>query len=112
MRIICTLLIFSGQPNPEWTIDNESTQRSILDLIQHLPVRQPAPEIPSKLGYQGCRFKIDGVQWSIQQGIVRQGQPGNLHFFADPDRQLEKAILRTAPPSYSALVDSLLASEF
>lgn len=112
MLINCTLLIFSGRPNPEWIIDDESVQNSLLALIQRLPARQPAPEMPSILGYQGCRFQIDGVQWSVRQGIVRQGQPGNLHFFSDPDHQLEKALLRTAPASYSTLADSLLASEF
>lgn len=108
----CTLLIFSGRPNPEWSIDDEAVQRSLLDRLDHLPTRSPAPEPPSRLGYQGCRFQIDGADWSVQQGIVRQHQPGNPRTLIDTDRTIERALLRSAPASYSALIDGLLASEF
>ncbi|AQG80562.1 hypothetical protein AWR27_15265 [Spirosoma montaniterrae] len=83
-----------------------------MERIRLLPARSDTPEQPSKLGYQGCRLQTDDQYWSVREGIVRQESPGQPRGFSDPDRQLEKMLLQTAPSAYSALAYSLLSSEF
>jgi len=86
------LLLYSGVPDPTWTLD--ATQVDALTaLIDALGARDPA-EMPTHLGYRG--FRVDGLEdtrLTVAAGIVERRTGSASAYFADPERTVERCLL-------------------
>lgn len=92
------LEIYSGQPNPTWSLTPDETAefaRRLADLpprLRHHPVQQG-------LGYRGLRVPLrsTGEALTISGGlVVREAADGSVQQFDDAQRQLEAWLLHTA----------------
>lgn len=91
--------MYSGRPDPAWGVSAEAVQafEAIWDGLE--PSSERARVLPAPLGYRGCFVKADDVLWECYHGVgklVRSGGPDQ--FRLDPERQLERWIVRSAPP--------------
>lgn len=93
--------IFSGMPNPEWTL-SEKQAKTLLDRLSALP---PAEECPraGNLGYRGLIVRIRresrlDMHVYIYNGCVEVERSGSSAFFADPNRGLERYLVTTGEP--------------
>ncbi len=105
--VICR--IFSGRPDPEWTIDE-----SILDEMEQLwAALTPADSelrIPSKLGYRGFQIYRNGDEkWLVYGEMVMRTVRKQLEVRIDSDKSLEKMLLSTAPGGLD--LDKLIEEE-
>jgi hypothetical protein len=88
---IATLLIYSGRPDPSWSL----TQEDLDQLAAIAATLSPADGTPPEgdLGYKG--FRVTGPQgtWRANAGVVAtpQATPGTS--LADPDRLVERFLL-------------------
>jgi hypothetical protein len=93
-----TASIYSGRPDPEWTVPADVAGRlaSAWDRLSDVPERRQAE--PPGLGYRGCTLTApDGRRWHAYGGVVVL-RAGALHQAReDVDRAFEKALLATAP---------------
>ena len=94
-----TLDIFSGRPNPTWTLTEAQTrqlERRVTGLSAKLP---EAPDIPD-LGYRGIRVTLPGqprtVELTVARGGIEVQRNGSVTHFSDADRQMERWLLQTA----------------
>jgi hypothetical protein len=99
MKIEVELDVFSGRPNPRWTLDTELAQR-VADLLQ----KQGHPKVASLpsaiLGYRGFVLQIDDERpltasvIRVCGGIVSTGSGQGATHFAIP--ALESMLLEDA----------------
>jgi hypothetical protein len=107
--------IFSGRPNPVWTLSGvERTQ--FLEKLAALPGAPPL-ELATNLGYRGFILRITN---SAEQSVVRI-QRGKVHvvragkdlYYTDPNRGLERWLLQSGraslDPSIYAIVERELS---
>jgi hypothetical protein len=89
------LNIFSGRPDPNWTITDTETEE-LISLIQNLPTTKTS-QFPENLGYRGLTVKLNenGDFIKVYQGIGEYQHQGKSQFFQDNNRQLEKKLLGT-----------------
>lgn len=89
--------IFSGRPNPVWTLP-ESGVNSLFEKISKLPP-SPALKLPSQLGYRGFAIHLlenaQEVHIQVQNGTVLISREDVVSFFADPGRKLERWLLES-----------------
>lgn len=92
------LNIFSGRPDPTWTITNTEIAH-LISQVQKLPATQPK-EFADNLGYRGFTVRLNSNDGFIKvyQGICEYQLQGKSQFFHDEDRQLEKQLLATGKP--------------
>jgi len=98
-------LVFSGRPDPAWTLDADAVDgvRAALDA---LPPPEPVPAargVSRRLGYRGSFVAApDGRRWTAFAGFVHEDPAprGGARRVVrrDDGRVLERAILATAPP--------------
>jgi hypothetical protein len=96
-----TLHIFSGRPDPAWTLapaqDAELRQR-----LQALPVTRQPFDAPGGLGYSGFELLLPAADGqpaqrvSVWKGVMRVEADGEITVLADEDRGLERWLLDTA----------------
>jgi hypothetical protein len=99
-RIEVELDIFSGNPNPAWTLsDADSAQ--FLEKLATLPAASPA-EFDTNLGYRGFIVRIANATESsvvrIQRGMVHVLRAGKDLYYSGAQRDLERWLLRTGQP--------------
>lgn len=107
--------IFSGRPNPAWTLSGEET-RELLGMLENLPsTNTRSPE--AGLGYRGFvvsfqdqRRRVTTVR--IHGGTVERSVGESSEFFADKDRKLERWLLDTGqskldPSVFTAVSEKL-----
>ena len=87
--------VFSGMPNPEWTIAGELLVQLKL-MLEHLPAAAGALPEPPGLGYRGLILQFspeEGISGPLRlfQGYVL-GPEGS---WLDTDRGLERWLLQT-----------------
>jgi hypothetical protein len=102
--------VFSGQPDPAWSIPDEDGHR-IAALWAALPAVGQAPPSRPCLGYRGA-FVDDGEHrsWAAHEGFVSLQRGRSCEWRADPERRFERTITCTAPEgALSAPVRELLA---
>ena len=100
-RTRVTLLVFSGRPNPSWSL----TQAQDAELMQRLnalaPADRPFDEY-QRLGYAGFGLLLPAIENQPQQnvevfdGIVRVHTDDLVTLVADENRALERWLLDTA----------------
>ena len=93
-----TLDVYSGRPNPSWTISAALTAEA-LRRIRALEPAAASEETPDALGYRAVRLdaRPEGVETSVTVGggvvVFVQGQ--KTQHFRDRGRALEKWLVET-----------------
>jgi len=92
--------IFSGMPNPTWTLTDREADR-FTQRLAALPPAQ-ARALSGNLGYRGfivqCTQGTDTQSIRIQRGLVQISKNDGTVYAADPDRGLERQLLDTGKP--------------
>lgn len=102
-----TALLFSGRQNPEWRL-TASQQKKWMVLWQHAPLKNTAVEIPSILGYTGCRLHHnEHSHWQLYNGCVSFFENDNIFSKKDEDRQMELFLLSTAPEEVKEILKEM-----
>ena len=110
--------VYSGRPNPTWELTHADAER-FRALVAALPRRSGSgPASSEGLGYRGLRVTVtaDGAieRFSIAKGVVtvESAAVADQPTLRDPDRALEKWLLRTGRDQLGAdLLEHLLASQ-
>ena len=95
-RWIAGAKIFSGRPDPIWTISQEIAGK-LLRVWDRLTPHRGAIPTPPGLGYRGCFLQERQLdrRWEAYEGVVSLG----AEIRSDPHRSFESALLNTAPPN-------------
>jgi hypothetical protein len=88
---IATLLIYSGRPDPSWSLTQEDLDHLAAIAATLAPAQGTPPE--GDLGYKG--FSVAGPQgtWRANAGIVATPLSAPDTSLADPDRLVERFLL-------------------
>jgi hypothetical protein len=85
--------IFSGRPNPTWTL-SPADDKTLRERLAALPAASPA-DLHTNLGYRGLVVHLpDSVVVRLQRGHVRT-DGADPQAKADPERGLERWLLET-----------------
>jgi hypothetical protein len=108
-----TLDIFSGRPNPTWTL-TEAQTRDLQSRLTRLSTKlRTAPDVPN-LGYRGVRVRVETSELTVARGGVAIESTGSVVHFVDADRQLESWLLHTAqgkvPPDILKIAEADLSA--
>jgi len=98
-----TLDVFSGRPNPTWTLTNEQTFLFLNDVSQIKTTTDNLQNYPEKiLGYRGFVVDEKGDKdltlksFDIYNGAIKVVSNDSSYFLKDKYFQLEKWLLQTA----------------
>jgi len=103
--------VFSGLPNPTWVLSLSQTA-DLTSTISRLKPAEATGQRPDDLGYRGFIVQLAAGSAAAAQtirahhGIVEVADSSATAVYLDPDRQIERFLLATAPP---ALGDDLTA---
>jgi hypothetical protein len=91
--------IFSGMPNPHWTL-SEADAAVFLDRLSALSALEPAAARPlsAHLGYRGLVVRMPQEadrEISIQHGFMELRDGTSRSFFLDAQRALERWLIGT-----------------
>lgn len=93
--------LFSGRPNPRWTMADESAAQ-FQALLGSL-VSSPPRELEGGLGFRGFIVRMPepgsartGRRVTVLKETVVVETPTARHYFADPGAQCEKWLVNTA----------------
>lgn len=98
-----TLDIFSGRPNPTWTLTKEPTLLFLNKISEIKPTTENIQSYHEKiLGYRG--FIVDQItnkdltskRFEIYNGAIKVLSDSSSYFLKDKDFQIEKWLLQTA----------------
>ena len=93
-QIKIELDVFSGQPNPEWTLSADDATY-LLGKPWNLP-EIPLSHFDEPLGYRGILVYVSGNQrttYRIWQKVVTKDNDGKMTAYQDSNRSLEKWLL-------------------
>ena len=94
---IATLLIYSGRPDPQWLVGAAELE-DLRRRYAGLPLTRATPATPPPLGYRGCCLRSADAEWVAYGAVVTcKLESGSVEHRSDPGRQLERALLATAP---------------
>jgi hypothetical protein len=105
-RATVTLQIYSGRENPEWNLTGKQANE-LLALLDNLSESQPIV-FHSHLGYTGFRVAWDENGTKTKREIIAyRGQllyrnDNSKKYFTDPERSLEKFLLKTGDSALDA----------
>lgn len=108
--------IFSGRPNPHWTL-NERDSQELLRRLQHLSPTN-AGEPSGNLGYRGVILSnpegaIAGFEWIVcSNGLVIGYKGDSSQKFIDANRNLERWLVHTGETTLGSDVLHPLRQEF
>ena len=98
--VVVELDIFSGMPNPTWTL-TELEADHLVKRLAALP-RAPARPWQGNLGYRGFVVQLtqgpDAQSARIQAGTAHISSPGTSVYAHDAHRALERWLLHTGRP--------------
>jgi len=91
--------VYSGRPNPSWSLSKEV----ISDLLRRLQVLEPSRSAPTEfdgLGYRGVRAELrDSLELSaslfVSRGSVTIIRNGRQSWYRDEGRELELWLVHT-----------------
>jgi len=107
MPATVTLDVFSGRPNPEWTLD-AAQEAQLRARLASLSTTRDAPLEPPGLGYRGLLLRLDtGPKFRVCAGTV--AGPGTL--LLDRGRALERWLLASAGARLDAGLLSYIQDE-
>jgi len=92
--------IFSGMPNPTWSLTDAEAD-SFVRRLAALPPSSPS-ELSGNLGYRGfivqCTQRAKTQLIRIQKGTVQISEGATDVYASDKDRKLERWLLNTGKP--------------
>ena len=95
--------IFSGMPNPTWQLCGAAAADVLTMLAALPPTSQKSLATP--LGYRGLALEILGdptpVRVRVYRGVAEVAGQRSRHWLVDPDRKLERLLLKSAVPAVS-----------
>ena len=92
-----TALLFSGKRDIEWQL-TPAQQKAWMILWQQASLSHAKVEIPSVLGYKGCRLQHnEHSHWQLYNGCVSFYEQETVFSKKDKERQMELFLLNTAP---------------
>lgn len=98
--VIAVLGLYSGRPDPEWTLTTE--QAATLDRkLESLPIGTEAPPIGG-LGYHGFTIRLPEGTLVAYRGVVAPPGDDPRIVRADPTRSIERYLLETSRPHLTA----------
>jgi hypothetical protein len=101
--------LFSGRPDPTWTIPIDVV-RQLREIWESLPPGTAGSLPAPLLGYRGVFLKdASGREWTAYGGVVRLQTREDSQVRRDEARSFERTLLASAPDG--ALPPSLLASD-
>ncbi|MBM3502107.1 MAG: hypothetical protein FJX74_25930 [Armatimonadetes bacterium] len=87
--------VFSGRPNPAWTLTHAESEE-LAALLQGLAASDPSPAVYEGLGYRGLLVRpLGGPGLRIVRGAVREDLEGGRTWH-DPDRHIERLLIEKA----------------
>jgi hypothetical protein len=93
-----TASMFSGRPDPTWSVRSEDVERLIQSWERLVIVSKTQQPTPPALGYRGCTLRApDGRAWHAFGGLVVLRTPEQQQTRRDADGTFENALLATAP---------------
>jgi hypothetical protein len=105
--------IFSGMPNPTWTLTNAEADELVQQLAA-LPRTSPS-ELSGNLGYRGFVVRLtrgaDTELIRIQTGIVHISKGATDLYASDADRALERWLLNTGRPHLKGEIVEIVERE-
>lgn len=116
MSLQVELDAFSGRPNPRWEL-TEAQKEEFLSMLRGLHPAERESSTPGGLGYRG--FVVHGKERSVNgydevrivRGIVEARSVHHSDTFSDPERHLERFLLRSAYGHVSESVLQYIQSE-
>jgi len=106
-----TLDIYSGRPNPEWTLSQAQT----LELRRRLgSLGTPlgaAPAGADHLGYRGFLVTAQETEVAVARGTACLRQGASVQCFRDAGRALERWLLETGRGTLSAGLTQMVEGE-
>lgn len=110
--------LFSGRPNPSWTLAPGEIEPLLALLRRLAPVPEPAPEreAPGQLGYRGLalRFVRQGTEVASLEVLsrrVRYRDGAGPRLLADPGREVERFLVASGQGKVEPEVHATLLSE-
>jgi len=95
LAVTVTLDLFSGRPNPEWSLSTDDA-RSLVDALRHLPISTDKPPTPPGLGYRGLVVRISGDQGDAEYRLFAGMAVSANRRLIDDGRALERGLLQSA----------------
>ena len=96
--MLVELDVFSGRPNPRWTLDEDSAA-SLRELLSRLTVAAGPPPPQPGLGYRGFLVAVEGDRLRAYRGYVI----GPEVVLADPGSSVERFLVDRLPPALADL---------
>lgn len=108
------LMIFSGRPNPQWSLSANQTQE-LLQLVEHAALGNTV-NFPDGLGYNGYTVQLhDGrspvTSLRVGKGVIEVVSTNQTTYRLDANRQVERWLLTSAQPHLEKEVYELVAKE-
>lgn len=96
-KTVVELDIFSGRPNPTWTLPDAgaTTFREKLDGL----AATASGQVANNLGYRGFVVRTGDEVVTVQRGLVQKAKGETTTYAADPNRDLERWLLESGEPS-------------
>jgi hypothetical protein len=100
--------VFSGRPNPRWSLDPVVAER-LAAVLHALSTEGGRPSrggwgLPG-LGYRGFVVHTDGVVWRAWRGLLI----GDSELVDDPPRSVERLLVANLPEEHRGLAPRLEA---
>ena len=99
VRCTATALLFSGRPDPQWTLHAEQVRQLQALWLRLPPVDMPPLAVPA-LGYRGCALECaPGRHWRAYKGVVDSAptRASSLEYRLDRHSTFERTLLMSAP---------------
>jgi len=111
--LVCTLLLFSGQNDPSWEIENTDDLERIRSIINNAMEIENEISQNSKLGYHGVSIQSDAGLFIIFNDIIECFENNNAgKILQDKDRKLEILLLNLSKEKFKDLITNILRTEF
>ncbi len=102
--LVVTVMVYSGRPDPSFTIDDPAAIAELRDALQSAPAKEGFDRqtvVPSILGYNGVLIEnpagVEGVPAVLMlYGGTIEARNGGKRFLDDPGRQLERRLIDQA----------------
>jgi hypothetical protein len=96
-RWVAGVRLFSGRPDPAWTVPSRIAKR-LIERWESLPPFSGTPPSPAALGYRGSFLRDGGGrQWLAFGGVVTLESKNKTESREDTGGVWEKLLLATAP---------------
>ena len=99
---VVTLDVYSGRPNPEWTLSDGEVRElhARLDALSNPLGSQPSRN--EALGYRGLRVTTQreskDVELTVGKGTIAVESGASAAYYRDTNRQLERWLFDTGKP--------------